>query len=241
MGRPDVAASIATLFALAAVTLVACGGSDNSLFSAGATGGAAGASSDAGAEATSGAGGSGAGGASGTGGAGMAGASGAGAGGSAGSSSGGTGASAGSGGTAGGAGGTGPIDAGGCDAPATYYSDADQDGYGDPGASTTACAQPAGYVANHDDCYDGNAEARPGQQAWFAADRGDGSYDYDCSGAPEKHWTGTGACTIGLCGVLSVGWQGAVAECGATKAWITTCTGLAICAPKPEQRTQECH
>jgi prepilin-type N-terminal cleavage/methylation domain-containing protein len=32
------------------------------------------------------------------------------------------------------------------------------------------------------DCYDSNANAYPGQTAWFSVDRGDGSYDYNCDG-----------------------------------------------------------
>ena len=115
----------------------------------------------------------------------------------------------------------------------------DGDGYGDPDLSSETC--PEGYVANALDCYDHNANAHPGQKEFFAEQRGDGSFDYDCSGAPERHWTGTGACSVGLCSAISVGWQGTVADCGATKPWITTCSGLAICAPKTEQRTQECH
>lgn len=35
---------------------------------------------------------------------------------------------------------------------ATWYSDTDADGYGDPGASITTCAPPSGHVANGLDC-----------------------------------------------------------------------------------------
>jgi hypothetical protein len=37
---------------------------------------------------------------------------------------------------------------------ATYYSDADGDGYGDAGSAVSYCSQPAGYVANPGDCND---------------------------------------------------------------------------------------
>ena len=44
----------------------------------------------------------------------------------------------------------------------TYYADADGDGYGDPDDSVDACAAPAGYVDNSDDCDDTNAAVHPG-------------------------------------------------------------------------------
>ncbi|MHB8875189.1 MAG: hypothetical protein ACYC8T_15995 [Myxococcaceae bacterium] len=41
------------------------------------------------------------------------------------------------------------------------------------------------------DCYDQNAAARLGQTAWFTVDRGDGSFDYNCSGAVVDNQSGT--------------------------------------------------
>jgi hypothetical protein len=43
-----------------------------------------------------------------------------------------------------------------------WYADADGDGYGDPGTSTTACVQPTDFVTNNLDCDDGNAATHPG-------------------------------------------------------------------------------
>lgn len=76
------------------------------------------------------------------------------------------------------------------------WPDADGDGFGDENAEPVeACnGVPAGYVTNADDCYDGNANARPGQTAWFAVHRGDGSFDYDCDGDQEKRYTVMGSC-----------------------------------------------
>jgi hypothetical protein len=69
----------------------------------------------------------------------------------------------------------------------TYYIDRDGDGYGDYyTAGTLSCTQPSGYVANNGDCYDYNVNARPGQSSYFGSNRGDGSFDYDCSGNEES-------------------------------------------------------
>lgn len=67
----------------------------------------------------------------------------------------------------------------------TWYLDADSDGHGDPATAVTACTAPAGYIDVAGDCYDGNAEARPGQTSRFSVHRGDGSFDYDCDGTAE--------------------------------------------------------
>lgn len=72
------------------------------------------------------------------------------------------------------------------------YADADGDGY------TVALPQsicmgnwygvPVGYQespTNPMDCYDSNANAKPGQCTYFGVHRGDGSFNYDCVERPN--------------------------------------------------------
>lgn len=65
----------------------------------------------------------------------------------------------------------------------TWYQDSDGDGYGNPSVSQVNCNQPAGYVLDNTDCYDSNANAKPGQTTCYTTNRGDGSFDYDCNGS----------------------------------------------------------
>jgi hypothetical protein len=55
-----------------------------------------------------------------------------------------------------------------------WYADTDNDTYGNPGASTRACNQPAGYVSDRTDCNDSSEFANPAQ-----VERCDG-IDNDC-------------------------------------------------------------
>ena len=57
--------------------------------------------------------------------------------------------------------GDGVVDADALDA-ATWYGDADGDGYGSSQFVEDACAQPDGYVANSSDCDDLDASSYPG-------------------------------------------------------------------------------
>ena len=64
----------------------------------------------------------------------------------------------------------------------TWYIDADADGYGDPGTSTTACSQPSGYAAASagEDCDDGAAAVNPG------ADEYCDGLDNNCDGTVDE-------------------------------------------------------
>ncbi len=64
------------------------------------------------------------------------------------------------------------------DAP-TWYKDRDQDGYGDPSATTRACTQPQGYVSDQQDCDDLDSTINPA-----ALELCDG-LDNDCDGLSD--------------------------------------------------------
>jgi hypothetical protein len=62
----------------------------------------------------------------------------------------------------------------------TFYADVDTDGYGNAGATTLACTQPAGYVTLAGDCNDDLGYVHPG-----AAERCN-SRDDDCDGKTDE-------------------------------------------------------
>ncbi|MBI2573983.1 MAG: hypothetical protein HYV78_01140 [Candidatus Wildermuthbacteria bacterium] len=76
----------------------------------------------------------------------------------------------------------------------TGYPDADGDAYYSQ-SSQSVCSGgslPAGYSASQgNDCYDANANAKPGQTSLFFTNRGDGSFDYDCNGSLTYAYTYT--------------------------------------------------
>ncbi len=67
--------------------------------------------------------------------------------------------------------------------PATWYTDEDLDGYGDPGRTAEACDAPSGTVEDASDCDDGEASVHPG-----AEETCDG-VDQDCDGTVDEDAT----------------------------------------------------
>ena len=61
---------------------------------------------------------------------------------------------------------------------ATWYRDADSDGYGDAGWPDTGCDAPSGHVADSSDCDDADATIHPG-----AAETAYDGIDQDCNGS----------------------------------------------------------
>jgi len=131
-----------------------------------------------------------------------------------------------------------PVDA------VSYYADGDGDGFGDPDSEVLSCTAQQGMVDNGLDCYDNNAQARPGQTAFFTVDRGDGSFDYDCTGANESS-VPLGNCSFNGsdCG-FAPGWDGGAPACGASGTTIsgclTVCIGICICDASTSTDTNEC-
>ncbi len=62
-----------------------------------------------------------------------------------------------------------------------YYSDADEDGYGDSSVSVNSCAAVTGYVTDSSDCDDTNANIHPD-----ATEQCNG-VDDDCDGTADNH------------------------------------------------------
>ncbi len=80
----------------------------------------------------------------------------------------------------------GALDEAGASDELSWYADTDGDGYGDAASVALACGQPADYVANRDDCDDGDASSHPGggELCDGADDDCDGVIDDSAADAP---------------------------------------------------------
>jgi hypothetical protein len=75
-----------------------------------------------------------------------------------------------------------------------FYQDLDHDTYGNAsgtiagGTAIAGCtgSPPTGFVADHTDCDDNNANAHPNQTSFFGTARANGTYDYDCNGSEDE-------------------------------------------------------
>ena len=127
-----------------------------------------------------------------------------------------------------------------------FFLDSDRDGFGDPETIVMAC-EGAGLVTNGDDCYDDNSAANPEQEGYFGADRGDGSFDYNCDDAETSFFAGFGSCRSAppLCFLNEEGWfddgSGVMPACGEAGIYIFDCLGNgANCDPTTAETTQRC-
>ncbi|MFH1469653.1 MAG: MopE-related protein, partial [Pseudomonadota bacterium] len=74
----------------------------------------------------------------------------------------------------------GTVDEAGASGEATWYADADADGYGNPLITDIACSQPTGFVPDATDCDDTDAAVNPG------ADELCNGVDDDCDGDVDE-------------------------------------------------------
>ena len=112
-----------------------------------------------------------------------------------------------------------------------FFYDGDGDTYGIPSALQCWCEDGQWPYTGLDDndCYDSNANAYPGNTTYYAAHRGDGSYDFNCSGSEEKQYTSiSSGCawdTVYIsCGCDTAGWERVVPPCGGSSLWVYDCS-----------------
>jgi len=83
-----------------------------------------------------------------------------------------------------------------------FYPDGDGDGYGvGTGVSQCGTTVPADYANQAGDCCDSDANAHPGQTAYFTTAGGCGSFDYNCDGqaTPKSNGLSPESCESFLC------------------------------------------
>jgi len=110
-----------------------------------------------------------------------------------------------------------------------FYYDNDHDGYGARNTSQRQCwcQGTAPYTGtSNDDCNDNDIRTHPGQTRWFASPDSRPSFDYDCSGTPERRWRNTNSgchqSSLG-CDFGTAGWTGSAPSCGNQELWTSDC------------------
>ena len=96
--------------------------------------------------------------------------------------------------------------------------------------------------ASCDDCDDSDANAFPGQTAYFAVARTSGGYDYNCDTKEDPEFPTIVACIIES-GVTCIGegWVGTVPACGQTGQFATCLKVTGSCTSQPPTtKTQTC-
>jgi hypothetical protein len=106
-----------------------------------------------------------------------------------------------------------------------FYQDADSDGYGNmngtiaAGTAKAGCmgsTPPSGFVVDHTDCDDSDANAHPTQTAFFAVQRKSGGFDYDCDNKITKETPEYPGGVCHYCGPLGSCETGSSATCADT-------------------------
>jgi hypothetical protein len=141
----------------------------------------------------------------------------------------------------------GSVDEAGAVGCTTYYYDYDSDAYGRSSPSRCTCEPSGRYTATvGTDCYDANALAYPGATPYYAVERGDDSFDYNCDGTETQRYTANWTCTLYVPYVYCTstdGWStSSDPACGATGWWNTGCTplGTSCTYESRSSRTQTC-
>lgn len=127
------------------------------------------------------------------------------------------------------------------------YIDKDGDGFGDASSEPTIIpsaksSQYKNYVDNNLDCYDMNKEVFPGQSKFFAQQRGDGKFDYNCDAVEQKETESIGLCKD--CRVSPQGWQNTIPKCGERQSWLKDCDLKPLkggCIKETEDRFCNCN
>jgi len=131
--------------------------------------------------------------------------------------------------------------------PATY--DADTDGF--TSGSFTKCGSCNGTTektsaSGQEDCCDSDGLAKPGQSNWYTVANDCGDFDYDCSGVPEKYYTGTfypaaGASVLPASSAVHRSVRGRTLLRGCLPELLHLQLPSGSCVGQFEQRTQRCH